>query len=121
MCAAHADRSQQLGSIAFSTSGAAAARPAFIRGVLLMHSFEYDAAAAAFRQAQSLDPRFAMAYWGEALTYTHHVWNEQQADSARLALRKLGETPEARRAAAPTGRERAYAPRRYRFTRQVSP
>jgi hypothetical protein len=101
-------RPQQLGSITFATSGAAAAQPAFVRGVLLLHSFEYSSAAAAFRQAQSLDPRFAMAYWGEALTYTHQVWNQQDADSARLALRKLGATPDARRTAAPTARERAY-------------
>jgi hypothetical protein len=98
----------QLGSITFPTSGAAAAQPSFIRGVLLLHSFEYDDAAAAFRQAQSLDPRFAMAYWGEALTYTHQVWNQQDADRARAALHKLGATREARRAAAPTARERGY-------------
>lgn len=108
MSTAPAVRAQQLGSIVFPTSGATAAQPAFIRGVLLMHSFEYTAAATAFREAQSLDPRFAMAYWGEALTFTHQVWNEQQADSAHLVLRKLGETPEARRATAPTARERAY-------------
>ena len=106
--AAPAVRAQQLGTITFPTSGATAAQPAFIRGVLLLHSFEYAAAAAAFREAQSLDPRFAMAYWGEALTYTHQVWNEQDANSGRVALRKLGATPEARRAAAATPRERGY-------------
>ncbi len=99
---------QQLGAITFPTSGAAAAQPAFIRGVLLMHSFEYSAAASAFRDAQRLDPRFAMAYWGEALTYTHQVWNQQHADSARLALRSLAPTAGARRAMAPTAREQAY-------------
>ena len=38
-----------------------------MRGVLLLHSFEYDEAIDAFRQAQKADPGFAMAYWGEAL------------------------------------------------------
>jgi hypothetical protein len=57
MSAAPAVRAQQLGSITFPTSGAAATQPAFIRGVLLMHSFEYDDAAVAFREAQSLDRR----------------------------------------------------------------
>ncbi len=103
-----AAQAQQLGSIVFPTSGAAAAQPAFVRGVLFMHSFEYSAAAASFREAQRLDPRFAMAYWGEALTYTHQVWNQQDGDSARLALRKLAPTAEARRAMAPTAREQAY-------------
>jgi tetratricopeptide (TPR) repeat protein len=98
----------QLGVIAFPTSGAAAAQPAFIRGVLLLHNFEYEAAAASFREAQRIEPRFAMAYWGEALTYTHQVWKEQDLDSARLALGKLGATAELRSSAAPTPRERAY-------------
>jgi hypothetical protein len=39
---------------------------AFVRGVLLLHSFEYDDAIAAFREAEKADPGFAMAYWGEA-------------------------------------------------------
>ncbi len=98
----------RLGSIAFPTSGAAAAQPAFIRGVLFLHSFEYSQAAAAFREAERLDPGFAMAYWGEAMTYTHPVWNQQDLDSARAALVKLGPTREARLARAPTPRERGY-------------
>lgn len=98
----------RLGQISFATSGARAAQPAFIRGVLLLHSFEYDDAAAAFREAQQTDPGFALAYWGEALTYTHPLWNEQNVNAARAALSRLGPTPEARRVKAPTPRERAY-------------
>lgn len=41
-----------LGSLTFPTSGAPEARTDFERGVLLLHSFEYAAAAAAFRAAQ---------------------------------------------------------------------
>lgn len=103
--AAHA---QELGSISFPTSGSAAAQPEFVRGVLFMHSFEYPSAADAFRRAQAIDPKFAMAYWGEALTYTHQVWNQQDVDKARAALQRLGPTRQARLAAAPTPRERAY-------------
>ena len=105
---ASAVQSQQLGTIDFPTSAAPAAQAEFVRGVLFLHSFEYEDAAAAFRRAQELEPRFVMAYWGEALTYTHQVWNEQDADSARLALRRLGTSPAARLAAAPTARERGY-------------
>jgi len=50
-----------LGRVSFPTSGAATAQPAFIRGVLFLHSFEYDDAIEAFRQAQKADPSFAMA------------------------------------------------------------
>jgi tetratricopeptide (TPR) repeat protein len=105
---APAGRAQELGSISFPTSGATAAQPEFVRGVLFMHSFEYRSAAEAFRRAQALDPRYAMAYWGEALTYTHQVWNEQDMAAARAVLQRLGPTPQARLAAAPTSRERAY-------------
>jgi tetratricopeptide (TPR) repeat protein len=98
----------QLGTIDFPTSGNAAARPAFERGVLLLHSFEYDDAARSFREAQQADPGFAMAYWGEALTYTHPLWNQQDLAAARAALERLAPSPEARRNRAGTEREKRY-------------
>jgi tetratricopeptide (TPR) repeat protein len=98
----------RLGRIAFPTSGSAAAQPHFIRGVLLMHSFEFDDAADAFRQARTIDPGFAMAYWGEALTYNHPLWRYQDRDAALKVLTALGPTPEARRARAATPREQGY-------------
>src|SRR5256884_9586830 len=98
----------RLGTIDFPTSGAPAAQAQFTRGVLLLHSFEYQDAAQAFRAAQRIDPAFALAYWGEALTYTHPVWNEQDGNAARAALLRLGPTPAARRAKALTPREQAY-------------
>ena len=97
---------QQLGSIDFPTSGSAAAQPLFIKGVLLMHSFEYDDAREAFVEAQKLDPAFAMAYWGEAMTFNHAVWQRTSPDLAKAALAKLAPTAEARRAKAPTDREK---------------
>jgi tetratricopeptide (TPR) repeat protein len=99
---------QSLGTIDFPNSGSAEAQPAFIKGMLLLHSFEYEDAAKAFREAQSVDPGFAMAYWGETMTYTHPLWNEQNLGSARAVLAKLGATAEARRARAGTERERGY-------------
>ena len=99
---------QQLGTITFPTSGPAAAQASFVRGVLFLHSFEYESAAAAFREAQGAAPSFAMAYWGEALTYTHPVWNEQDVGKAREALSRLAPTPEARRAKAATPREQMF-------------
>jgi len=78
-----------LGRIAFPTSGSARAQAPFVRGVLLLHSFEYDDAIEAFRQAQRADPGFAMAYWGEALTHNHPIWMEQDRDAARAILKAL--------------------------------
>jgi tetratricopeptide (TPR) repeat protein len=101
-------QADQLGTITFPNSGSKAAQRPFIRGVLLLHSFEYEDAEQSFREAQRLDPGFALAYWGEAMTRTHPVWNEQNVDSARAALARLAPTAEARRAKARTARERGY-------------
>lgn len=90
----------KLGTIHFPNSGAPAAQEPFIRGVAYLHSFEYDSAAKAFREAQQRDPAFALAYWGEAMTHTHPVWDQQDAPQARAIL--------ARAPAAPTPRERGY-------------
>lgn len=97
-----------VGDVAFANSGAPAAQQSFVRGLALLHNFEYPYAAEAFRKAQELDPSFAMAYWGEAMTYTHPVWMQQNAEAARATLQRLGATPAARAAKAPTERERAY-------------
>jgi tetratricopeptide (TPR) repeat protein len=100
--------SSSLGEIHFPTSGAPAAQPDFERGVLLLHSFEYDDAAAAFREAERRDPDFAMAYWGEAMTYNHPLWRQQDRAAARAALERLAPSPDARRAKAPTAREKGW-------------
>ncbi len=97
-----------LGSLSFPNSGAPEAQHDFLRGVLLLHSFEYDYAAEAFRKAQEMDPDFAMAYWGEAMTYIHPVWNQKASDAALEALGRYAPTPAARAAKVPTERERAY-------------
>jgi len=79
-----------------------------VRGVLLLHSFEYDDAIEAFRQAQRIDPGFAMAYWGEALSYNQPLWYNENVDKARAVLARLAPTRAARQARAPTAREKAY-------------
>jgi hypothetical protein len=97
-----------LGHIDFPTSGSKAAQEHFVKGVLLLHSFEYSDSREEFQAASKLEPGFAMAYWGEALTYTHSVWVEQDVVSGRAALQRLAPTPEARAAKAPTQREKDY-------------
>jgi tetratricopeptide (TPR) repeat protein len=97
-----------LGAVAFANSGAAAAQAPFQRGLAFLHSFEYDQAADSFRAAQTADPAFAMAFWGEALTYCHLLWGEDDAPAARQALARLAASREARVAKAGTPRERAF-------------
>jgi tetratricopeptide (TPR) repeat protein len=99
---------KNLGRIEFPTSGSPEAQKHFIQGVLLLHSFEYLDAREEFEIASSIQPGFAMAYWGEALTYTHPIWVEQDADAARKALSRLAPTTAARLDKAPTEREKDY-------------
>jgi tetratricopeptide (TPR) repeat protein len=79
-----------LGVLDFPNSGAAEAQDAFSRGVMLLHSFEFDDAHSAFLEAQEVDAGFAMAIWGEALTFNHPLWAQQDREAALKALAKLG-------------------------------
>jgi hypothetical protein len=99
---------RDVGEVAFVNSGALAAQSEFLRGLAQLHNFEYADAAVHFRRAEEIDPGFAMAYWGEAMTKNHGVWHEQELPAAREVLSRLGPTPEARAAKAPTGREKQY-------------
>ena len=103
-----ASAASDLGRVDFPTSGAPEAREPFLRGVAALHSFWYDEAADAFREAQKADPGFAMAYWGEAMTYNHPIWGEQDRETALAALARLAPTPAERAAKAPTEREKAW-------------
>ena len=98
-----------LGDIEFPTSTSSEeAQQWFLRGVLLLHNFQYEDAKAAFFQAQVIDPNFAMAYWGEAMAENHPLWLEQDAIEAKKILKRLAPTLEARLAKAPTQREKGY-------------
>jgi len=100
--------SKEVGDVSFANSGAPAAQDEFLHGLAQLHNFEYDDSAAHFREAQRLDPGFAMAYWGEAMTENHGIWHEQDLSAARQVLSRLGPTPAARQARAPTEREKRY-------------
>ncbi len=99
---------QPVGGPGFATSGAPDAQGEFLRGLFQLHNFEYEDAARHFREAEKIDPAFAMAYWGEAMTKNHGIWHEQDLGAAREVLGRLGATPAARRAKAPTEREKQY-------------
>ena len=99
---------ENLGSIDFPVSGAMDAVKSFEEGVLLLHSFEYTDAAMAFADARKKDPSMVMAYWGEAMTKNHPIWNQQDFDSAQSILKELADTPELRRKKAQTEREADY-------------
>src|SRR5207237_4911692 len=92
---------EHFGAIAFANSGKPEAQEAFLRGVLLLHNFAYPQAERAFEEAERIDPNFALAYWGEAMTYNHPIWYEIDSNAARTVLAKFP-------GAASTQRETAY-------------
>jgi len=98
---------EQVGTeqMVFDTGVEGEANASFLRGLALLHNFEYTRAAAAFREAQAVAPDFVMAYWGEAMTHNHPLWEEQDREAALAVLAKLGATPEERREKARNARE----------------
>jgi tetratricopeptide (TPR) repeat protein len=101
----HHDVDEKLGAVSFDTSCAPAVQSQFERGVALLHSFEYEVADAQFEEVATKDPRCAMAYWGQAMTFYHELWDRpSKADLAKGAelLAK------ARSLKPPTARERDY-------------
>lgn len=63
-----------LGKVDFPNSCTQAAQPSFVRGVVLLHSFQYSASEQAFADAAKADPHCAMTYWGLAMTAYHPLW-----------------------------------------------
>jgi tetratricopeptide (TPR) repeat protein len=81
----------QLGVVRIDVTGKTEAKPLFEKGLLLLHSFEYEDAREAFQEARKLDPKMPMAYWGEAMTYNHSLWSEQDFEEATAVLSDLEE------------------------------
>jgi hypothetical protein len=63
-----------LGKISFPNSCAPEAQPTLLKGMTLLHSFQYSASEQAFNDAAKEDPRCAVAYWGMAMTAYHPLW-----------------------------------------------
>lgn len=84
------------GVVALENSGSPQAQAPFLQGLAAMHSFEYREALLDFKKAQEIDPNFALAYWGEAMSHNQAFWRQQDFDAARIVMEKLGKTPEER-------------------------
>lgn len=83
----------ELGTVNFPTSGAPDAQRHFLRGVAALHSFWYEEALEEFQAATKLDPDFMMGYWGEAMTYNHPLWAQQDTEAGRKTIAKIKVSP----------------------------
>jgi len=101
----HHDADEKVGTVSFPTSCAPAVQSQFERGVALLHSFEYEVADAQFEEVAKKDPRCAMAYWGQAMTFYHELWNRPSKADLAQGAELLAK---ARSLKPPTAREHDY-------------
>src|SRR5579872_5615009 len=76
-------QSSGLGSVSFPISCAPSVQSTFNQGVALLHSFQYQEAEQTFTQVAQQDPQCAMAYWGEAMSLYHQLWDWPSADTLK--------------------------------------
>lgn len=88
-CKKDTPKTEYLGMVHLEVTGDAKAVSQFERGLLLLHSFEYEDAREAFKKAQEIDAHMPMAYWGEAMTYNHSLWGEQDYEEGTKVLKKM--------------------------------
>jgi tetratricopeptide (TPR) repeat protein len=93
------------GKVDFPVSCTPAARPEFVRGVALLHSFFYEEARRIFTSVAEQDPQCAMAQWGIAMTWWHPIWTPptpEEMSAGKAAIEKAMGMP------AGTERERGF-------------
>ena len=105
-----------IGRVAFPSSCSAKAQVELEKGVALLHSFWYEEATKEFEAAAGADPACAMAYWGEAMSTYHQLWENPDTAARSKAMVAL---TSARKSTAATPRERLTS-KRWRNTTKPS-
>ncbi|MGH9618691.1 MAG: tetratricopeptide repeat protein [Bryobacteraceae bacterium] len=98
-------RISRLGTVSFPISCKPTVEASFNRGIALLDSFGYPAAEAQFKQIEAEDPKCAMAYWGEAMTIWHQLWDRPSKGDLRRGSALIGK---AEAIGGKTKREREY-------------
>ena len=99
---------ENVGNLSFPTSAKPEAQRHFLRGVAILHSFGWKQAIAEFQLAQKAEPGFALAYWGESLSYNHPLNSQMDFKEPRAVLARLGPDRASRVAKAPSDREKGF-------------
>jgi hypothetical protein len=85
--------SGDLGSVNFPISCVAGTQKTFTRGIALLYSFEYEQSHQAFEKVAERDANCAMAYWGQAMSLYHQLWERPSKTTLQTGgelLRKAG-------------------------------
>src|SRR3989442_12970418 len=121
----HEHHAEQLGRVVFPTSCRPAAQQRFERGVAYLHSFWYEKAADAFKEAVAADSPGAMGYWGQAMSLLHPLWTPPAPAelTAGLAAAERGPraSADAARAGLPRGDRRLLQGRRRHRSQDATP
>jgi tetratricopeptide (TPR) repeat protein len=99
------DPSEKVGTVHFPISCEAQSAKPFERGVALLHSFWYEQARKQFHEIEASDPNCAMAYWGDAMTYWHQIWEPASDEALKQGSALLQKSKSLN---PPTERERDY-------------
>jgi len=78
----------------FPTSCAPATQSSFTRGMALLYSFEYEQAEQTFASVAQKDPNCAMAYWGQAMSLYHQLWERPSKSALQHGAELLGKARE---------------------------
>ena len=102
----HYDPNAKLGAVSFPVPSCSAdVQKSFERGVVLLHSFWYEEAQKQFAAVAAQDPKCGMAYWGEAMSLYHQLWNRPDEATVKQGWEFVAK---GQAIGAKTGRERGY-------------
>lgn len=82
---------EELGTVVLPASCTDEAKRHLRRGWALLHHMTYEGARDAFAAAGKADPKCALAYWGEAMTYVHPLWSDPPTEEGFERARSLVE------------------------------
>jgi len=101
----HKHSGEKLGSVHFPVSCSSAGQTEFDRAAAMLHSFWYEKAGEIFAGIARREPSCAMAYWGEAMTFYHPLWERPNAEALNNGWEAI---KKAKAINAKTERERDY-------------
>ncbi|HUY15123.1 MAG TPA: hypothetical protein VMX16_16070, partial [Terriglobia bacterium] len=100
-----ASQTAGFGSVNFPISCAPQVQEAFNQGIAMLDSFQYEQSAKTFAGIAKQDPHCAMAYWGEAMSLYHQLWDWPNATTLKEGRQLI---QKAQQIGTQSGRERAY-------------